>query len=136
MTGLKFSHQIFSEAAAMSLLNIWQVSLLLIHFLQRSTLTKRPVSSPITGTWVLLEISTRVERQQTLSHLNPHVVNRPLYRNRKSIPKFSSGQIKNFSKNVTLQNPNLILRNRMLNIFPIWCNVNFETVFSALNNTK
>ena len=24
----------------------------------------------------------------------------------------------------------------MLNIFPIWYNVNFETVFSALNNTK
>ena len=34
---------------------------------------------------------------------------------------------------------NLILPNRiirMLNIFPIWCNVYFETVFFALNTTK
>ena len=36
----------FSEAAAISLLNMCQVSLLLIHFLQRSTnLTKRPFRS-------------------------------------------------------------------------------------------
>ena len=41
----------FPEAAAMSLLNMCQVSLLLIHFLQRPTnLTKRPVSFPITAT--------------------------------------------------------------------------------------
>ena len=61
------------------------------------------------------------------------VANRPLHRNRKSIPKFSSDKNTTF-QNVTLQKPNLILLNRMLNIFPIWCNVNF--VFSALNNTK
>ena len=24
----------------------------------------------------------------------------------------------------------------MINIFPIWCNVNFESVFTAINNTK
>ena len=40
-TGLKFSHQIFNDVAAISLLSICQVSLLLIYFLQRSTnLTK------------------------------------------------------------------------------------------------
>ena len=49
--GLKFLHHIFSEAAAISLLNMCNVSLLLFHFLQRSAnLTKRPVSFPITGT--------------------------------------------------------------------------------------
>ena len=63
-TGLKFSHQIFSEAATISLLNMCQVSLLLIHFLQRSTnLTKHPVSFPITSTRVLLVMTTHFERQ-------------------------------------------------------------------------
>ena len=75
--------------------------------------------------------------KKTLPHLNAHVVNRQLQRNRKYIPKFSSGKNKiKFLKNVTLKIPNLILPTRMLNIFPIGCNVNFETVISALNNTK
>ena len=41
-TGLKFSHQFFSEAAVISLLNMCQVSLSLIHFLQRSTNLTKP----------------------------------------------------------------------------------------------
>ena len=72
-----------------------------------------------------------------MSHPNVHVVNRPLHRNRKSIRKFSSGKKKKkLLKNVTLQIPNIIFPNRMLKFFPIWCNVNLEAVFSALNNTK
>ena len=72
-----------------------------------------------------------------MSHPNAHVVNRPLHKTRKSIPKFSSGKNKKkLFKNVTLQIPNLILPNRMLKLFPILCNVNLEAVFSALNNTK
>ena len=35
--------------------------------------------------------------------------------------------VKKLFKNVTLQ---------VLNYFPIWCNVNFVSVFTALNNTK
>ena len=65
------------------------------------------------------------------------MVNRQLHRNRKYIPKFSSGNNKiKILKNVTLQIPKLILPTRMLNIFPIGCNVNFVTVVATLNNTK
>ena len=69
---------------------------MLNHFLQRSiNVAKRPVSFTITATRILLvEISTHIEQQQTLSHLNAHAVNRPLHKNRKYIPKFSSGKIK------------------------------------------
>ena len=61
------------------------------------------------------------------------MVNRLLRENRKYIPNFFNG--KKLFKNVTLQILNFIL---MLNnkIFPIWCNVNFVSVFTALNNTK
>ena len=63
--------------------------------------------------------------------------NRQLHRNRKYIPKFSSGKNKiKILKNVTFQIPNLILPTRMLNIFTIGCNVNFVTVVATLNNTK
>ena len=83
-----------------------QVSLLLIHFLQRSTdRTKRPVSFPNTGTRVLLEISTHFEIQLTPSHLNTHVVNLPLHRNRKSSPKFSSGKNNKIKKLLKTCNP-------------------------------
>ena len=43
---------------------------------------------------------------------------------------------KKLFKNITLQIPKLILPNRMLISFPICCTVNFETVVSALNNTR
>ena len=60
-----------------------------------------------------------------------------MHRNRKYIPDFSIGKDKiKILKNVTLQIPNLILPTRMLNISPIRGNVSFETVISALNNTK
>ena len=63
------------------------------------------------------------------------MVNRLLRENRKYIPNFFNGKKKNFFKNVTLRILNFIL---MLNnnIFPIWCNVNFVSVFTALDNTK
>ena len=58
---MKYERTLLGQDA---LLNMCQVSLLLVHFLQRSTnLTKRPVSFPITGTRDLMKISTHVERQ-------------------------------------------------------------------------
>ena len=61
------------------------------------------------------------------------MVNRLLLENRKSIPIFFNG-IKLF-KNVTLQILNFILISLLIKNVPIWCNVNFVSVFTALNNT-
>ena len=52
------------------------------------------------------------------------MINRPLHRNRKYIPKFANGKKKKKKKkknlkNVTYQIQNLILPTRMSNIFPI-----------------
>ena len=57
-TWLKFSHQFFSKAAVIALLYMYQVSLSLIFCSDLQIWL-----SPITGTRVLLEISTHVERQ-------------------------------------------------------------------------
>ena len=47
-------------------------------------------------------------------------------------PKYLYG--KKLLKNVTLQILNFILI--IIKIFPVWCNVNFVSVFTAVNNTK
>ena len=70
----------------------------------------------------------------TLSHLRVHMVNRLLHENRKSIPKCFNG--KKLFKTVTLQILNFILIRWIIESFPIWCNVNFGSAFTALNNTK
>ena len=69
-----------------------------------------------------------------VSHLSAHVVNRLLCENRKSIPISFNG--KKLFKNVTLQILNFILISWIIELFPIWCNVNFVSAFIALNNTK
>ena len=108
---------------------------MLIHFLQRSTnLTKRPVSFCITGALVHLEISTRIER--LINSVSSQCArDKASTAQKPQVHPNGKNKIK-ILKNVTLQIPNLILPTRMLNIFPIKCNVNFETVISALNNTK
>ena len=44
--------------------------------------------------------------------------------------------VKKLFKNVTLQGLNFILISLIIKFFPIWCNINFVFVFTALNNTK
>ena len=68
-----------------------------------------------------------------LSHLSAHVANRLFRENLKSIPNILNG--KNFKK---CNSPDFKFYLGKLNnkIFPIWCNVNFVSVFTALNNTK
>ena len=41
-----------------------------------------------------------------------------------------------WAKNVTLEILNFILVSWIIKIFPIWCNVNFECVFTAIRNIK
>ena len=62
------------------------------------------------------------------------MVNRLLCENRKSFPMFFDG--KKLFKNVTLQILNVILISKIIKLFPLWGNVNFVSVFTALNNTK
>ena len=68
-----------------------------------------------------------------MSHLSAHVVNRLLRENRKSIPncfnnkklfflKFNSPDFKFYLDKLNNKNT------------PIWCNVKFMSVFTALNN--
>ena len=57
------------------------------------------------------------------------MVNRLLRENRKSIPNLFNGKK---TKHVQILNF-ILISNKS---FPIWCNVNFVSVFTALNNTK
>ena len=71
-------------------------------------------------------------------HFSAHMENCLSCENQKSIPKCFNGDFffLFFLKNVTLQILNFILVSEIIKSFSIWCNVNFVSVLSALNNTK